>query len=95
MMALGRDCALWDESVDYANLDDFPDRQIPENRFVLTTWHENEPREEVLWFAQHAANHPSAVLKKLALFDICQRDRSSALLTEFSIAHDLADQDPL
>ena len=89
MMAWGKDCALWDDSVDYANLDDFPNGDIPEERWVMTTWHEDEPREEVLWFAQYAAQHPVATINEIVLIDIGEQDRRAALLAEFKAASDL------
>lgn len=94
MMAWGQDCSLWDESVDYANLDDFPDENIPEDRYVLTSWHEDEPKAEVFWFAQHAARHETTTLTEIVLLDICYEDRSSALLSEFKSAYDLAEREP-
>ncbi|MEO0400429.1 MAG: hypothetical protein AAF224_13520 [Pseudomonadota bacterium] len=93
MMAWGKECSLWDESVDYANLDDFPDGEIPEHRWVYTTWHDDEPKEQVFWFAQHTATHPHANLKKIMLIDISKYDRGAALLKEFELARDLAERE--
>src|SRR5690606_41052832 len=50
MMAWGRDCRSWDHSVDFAKMEAFDFQEIPEERFVLTTWHEHEPLSEVFWF---------------------------------------------
>jgi len=56
MAAWGFDCSSWDDSVDYANLSAFNFGEIPEDAFVMTTWHADEPlREEPNvgdgWFA--------------------------------------------
>src|SRR5215467_8233133 len=47
MMAWGNDCSSWDDSVDIANLEQFNYENIPDERFVMTTWRENEPLAEV------------------------------------------------
>lgn len=43
----GHDCARWDDSIDFAYLATSPDYSPPDYRFVMTTWHEDEPLEEV------------------------------------------------
>jgi hypothetical protein len=52
MLAWGRDCSSWDDSVDYANLETFSYGDIPEERSVMTTWHENETLSEVFDFVK-------------------------------------------
>ena len=34
--------------------------EIPERHFVMTTWHEHEPLEEVFWFAKNSASTASS-----------------------------------
>lgn len=55
MMAWGHECSLWDDSVDLANMEAFKFGEIPDRHFVMTTWHEREPLEEVFWFAKNSA----------------------------------------
>jgi hypothetical protein len=55
MMAWGHECSLWDDSVDFANLERFDFGDVPDRHFVMTTWHEKESLNEVFWFAKHAA----------------------------------------
>jgi hypothetical protein len=55
MMAWGHECSLWDDSVDSANIAAFDFGDIPERHFVMTTWHEHEPLQDVFWFAKYAA----------------------------------------
>ena len=43
MMIWGRECSSWDDSVDLANLEDFGFGEIPDDKFVMTTWNEDEP----------------------------------------------------
>ncbi len=69
MMAWGRDCSLWDDSVDCANIEMFPG-DIPDDKFVITTWHSDETLEDVVWFATFSASHPDVLLEKLVVLDI-------------------------
>src|SRR5262245_22351045 len=55
MMALGHECAVWDNSVDLATLQVFDFGEIPDRHFIMTTWHEREPLEEVFCFAKNSA----------------------------------------
>ena len=93
MMAWGKDCSLWDESVDYANIDDFPDREVPNDRYVLTTWHNDESLEEVFWFAQHSARHDVIKLKHLLLLDISQAPRKDAVMHQLGRSYDLHERE--
>ncbi len=45
-LAYGCTCSTWDDSIDLASID----ARVPENRFVMTTWHEDEPIEDVVDF---------------------------------------------
>lgn len=56
MMAWGPDCSSWDDSVDASNCEQFNYESIPEESFVMTTWHENESLDEVFWFAQNSTD---------------------------------------
>ncbi|MEO4042030.1 hypothetical protein AAFN47_10535 [Hoeflea sp. CAU 1731] len=69
MMAWGRDCSLWDDSVDCANIEKFSG-DIPHDKFVITTWHNDETLEDVVCFATFSANHSSVPLEKLVVLDI-------------------------
>ena len=57
MMAWGRECSAWDDSVDIANLEQFDFGEIPEERSVMTTWHDKDPLEDVFWNAKHTFSH--------------------------------------
>lgn len=57
MMAWGEACSSWDDSVDIANLEDFDFGDIPDDQFVMTTWHENQTLNEVFWFSKHCSFH--------------------------------------
>ena len=86
MMAWGFDCSSWDDSVDHANLSAFNFREIPEDAFVMTTWHADEPLRETLWFAAHTAFHPTAALDRTVIVHISAEERRAELLRVFQQA---------
>ena len=86
MMAWGRDCHAWDSSVDEANLVMFDYGAIPEDDYVMTTWHPDEPLEEIFWFSQFCAMHPSLQLEKTYIVDISPEGREATMLQTFAAA---------
>jgi len=84
MMAWGKECLLWHHSVDYAHLDDWDNGEIPASRFVMTTWHENEPLEDVFWYAQNAATHQYLLTGNLLILDIVPNDRGDFILAKLA-----------
>jgi len=86
MMAWGTDCTLWDDSVDMANLEMFGFADIPDDQFVMTTWHENEPISEMFWFAKNAAFHPTIELKQVLIVHIAQHPAKESLLRAYDEA---------
>ncbi len=43
MMAWGEKCGLWEDDVDYANLEQFNYGDIPKADQVMTSWHATDP----------------------------------------------------
>ena len=86
MMAWGRDCSSWDDSVDYANLLAFDFGEAPNDAFVMTTWHEDEPLTEALRFAAHSAVHPTVALDRTIIIHISAEERRAELLEAFQKA---------
>ncbi len=86
MMAWGIGCSSWDDSVDMANLEAFNFGEIPESRFVMTTWHDDEPLSEVFWFAKENANHPAEELQATVLLHISAVPREAELLASYAAA---------
>lgn len=89
----GRDCEKWHDSVDGANLREFDYGDIPDDRFVMTTWHENEPLEEALWFAGQCAFHPTVTLKNTVIVDVSAEPREAAMLRAFRDSQELTGDD--
>jgi len=51
MLAWGFNATSWDTSVDIAFINTDPDFNPPDDRHVMTTWHDNETIDDVVWFA--------------------------------------------
>lgn len=79
-IAWGPSCSLWDDAIDEANLAAFDYAEIPEDNFVMTTWHEDEELSDVFWFAKNAARHPSIELNRRVLIHISEMNRETELL---------------
>lgn len=79
-MAWGPSSSLWDDAIDEANLAAFDYAEIPEDKFVMTTWHPDEELPDVFWFAKNAAQHPSVKLNRCVLIHISELDRETELL---------------
>lgn len=84
-MAWGEDCSLWDDSVDHAVLDRFGYGDIPDAQFVLTTWHENDPIEDVFFFARCVAmlSYADVELSNLLALDIAPSEREDEIRKVF------------
>ena len=70
MMAWGKECSTWDDSVDTANLEIFNYKNIPDDKFAMTTWHEDELLKEVFWFSKHSADHPEIEISSTLVLHI-------------------------
>lgn len=86
MMAWGNECSTWDNAVDFANLEEFNYKDIPENKFVMTTWHEKERLKEVFWFSKNNAFHPDVELPNTLILHIATNSREQELLGEYNNA---------
>lgn len=86
MMAWGKNCSSWDDSVDLANVIQFEGKSIPDEAVVRTTWHEDESLKEVFWFAKYAAHHESLDLKETIILHVSSEDKHRLFASEYSNA---------
>lgn len=88
VMAWGLDCSLWDDSIDWANIEQFKDRAIPDEQFVITTWHEKESLPEVLRFAKvdAAASYSDEPLNDLLVLDFSRQNRAAFIQAAYERA---------
>ncbi len=86
MCAWGRECSAWDDSVDWANLAEFEFGDIPDDRFVMTTWHARESLADAMFFARSCALHPTVDLEITILIHITDEPDPHRLLDAFAAA---------
>ncbi len=83
MMAWGYECSSWDTSVDIANHEEFDNSEIPDDSFIMTTWHENEPMKEVFFYSKHAAFHPTVELENVLILHIGETDKEEQFREQY------------
>ncbi len=95
MMAWGVDCSVWDDSVDYAARKLHGPNEVPDENFVMTTWHTNDTLEQVFWYAQFCGNfgYDDQVLDLTLILDIGETWRERELCALFAGSHDLPDRE--
>jgi len=81
MTAWGKNCSSWDDSVDFANMKAFDFGEVPDDAFVMTTWHDNEPLVQAFWFSRFAAMHPTTEISHTYLVHIAE-NAAEGLMTE-------------
>lgn len=86
VMAWGTDCGAWEEAVNEANLEAFNYEDIPADRLVVATAHEDEELSEVFWFAKHRATHPSHELRTTLILHISPEGKKPELERAFDDA---------
>ena len=84
MMAWGRECSSWDDTVDIANLEQFDYDAIPDGHEVMTTWHTNDTLEDVFFFCLSCAEHSITALPTVTILHICEIDQGEAILKTFA-----------
>ena len=89
----GIDCEAWHDSVDWANIDAFDFGDIPDQNFVMTTWHTDAPLSEVFWFAENCATHPTVELCETVVIHVAEEAQASRILQAYRDAQELADKD--
>ena len=92
-VAWGVDCEEWHDSVDAANLREFDYGDIPDDRFVMTTWHSKEPLSEALWFAGQCAYHPTVELDRTIIVHVSAEPREAEMLQAYSDSQAIAADD--
>ncbi len=69
--------------MDEANVAAHAGENLPDDRFVMTTWHARESLDEVFWFAKSAAKHPDVALRETVILDISAASRCDELVAKY------------
>ena len=77
VQAWGRDAEAWAEAADDAALEAVDYEEAPDERRMMTTWHDpaDEDMDEVFWFSKHRAVHPTLSLDAVLIVHIAQAPR--------------------
>ena len=86
MMAWGKECSSWDDSVDWATIDYWEGKKVPDSKFVMTTWHDDETLEEVFWFSKSAAIHPDAEIDNSLVLHISNENKEFEIRKKYKNA---------
>jgi hypothetical protein len=92
-VAWGVKCEAWHDGVDLAHLAMFNYEPSPEDKFVMTSWHEGEPLSEAFWFSEMCASHPTIELEAY-IVHIAPESREAEMIAAYRAAQTLADDAP-
>jgi hypothetical protein len=87
MMAHGPDCSQWDDAVDWALMEKFDYGDVPDEDFVMTTWHERENLEELMFYARCCAGFDDQEFENLVILDIDCSGRGAKLTALYLSNH--------
>jgi len=62
----------------------FDFNEIPDEQFVMTTWHENELLNEIFWSAKNNSNHGAVNINNTLLLHISSHNRETEYLAQYS-----------
>jgi hypothetical protein len=83
MMAWGQDCSSWDDSVDYATLRKFDFSEVPDDEFVMTTWHSDDTLDDVFEYDLLCAFHPTIELPLVSILHIASSANRDNILERY------------
>jgi hypothetical protein len=63
----GHDCSSWDDAIDWACIAVCKEGETTDETFVMTTWHENEAPDDVVFFFLNNTNFDAHDFKRYLL----------------------------
>ncbi len=52
----GHECSSWDDSIEIASMERYPNFEVPDDQHIMATWHENESVDDIVWFGLNLTN---------------------------------------
>ncbi|MBX9575489.1 MAG: hypothetical protein K2X07_07620 [Caulobacteraceae bacterium] len=86
MCAWGLDASSWDDSVDWASRRLNGADELPDDKWVMTTWHDHESLDQVFRYAGHCAQHPTIDLERVLIVHVAGGSAEDAMLTRYAEA---------
>jgi hypothetical protein len=84
MMACGLNCNAWDDSVDFANIEQFNYGEIPEDELVMTSCHEDETLNDVFYRAKNSAKHACVDFSNILILHISSENKEQEFLALYT-----------
>jgi hypothetical protein len=84
LLAWGTACETWADAVEEASLESVNYEELPPDRVVITTSHEEEDLSEAFWFARHKAHHPAQELHETVILHISPVEKRDELLALYA-----------
>lgn len=86
-MTWGLNCEEWhDDEIESVSLELLGYEDTRDDDLVLTTWHDDEPIEQVLWFAAQCAHHPVQPLEHTLIVQISEKEQADRFVRLAQIA---------
>lgn len=86
MAAWGIDCSKWDDALDEAEIALWPDG-APDDKFIVTTWHNIESLDEVFWFiGTQTSTFDDRAITHFAIVHLSTDDNATQLMQRFAKA---------
>ena len=78
-VCVGHNCSTWDDSVDYANIE--VDPELTKERFVMTSWHENDTPNQIARFFLNCTTFGGNVFTNYLVLSV---GRDDSILSEIT-----------
>lgn len=75
----GHQCSTWDDSIDMTLLYEHPDYNSPDDKMIMTTWHDNEPYDDIVYYFLNLTSFNEFVAER---FIICCLGRNAGIESE-------------
>lgn len=86
VMAWGKTCDVWYDSIDCAQMERFPHTGIPSDEIVRISWHEGETLDKVFWFARTYPHHHSVELRHSFIIHISPKSAAKEMIARYMSA---------
>jgi hypothetical protein len=93
VVAWGAECKKWHDTVDWSVLEVFDYGDIPDDRFIMTTWHADEPLTEAMWFAGQCAFRADIEFSKTVMLHIADQAREADLVATYAASQIMPEDD--
>ncbi len=70
----GYNCSTWDDSIDEEYLATDVNFDPPESTFIMTTWHENDSVEDIIFHTLNCTNFDQHKFNKYLIFFVGEQD---------------------